>query len=90
MSAVLTEAPSYSPLRRLKIKDFFKDFSFSEYGGLFSLIRWEQTTSKGSGRQMCPASPCSMRGAIQRAEKGSGFQTVSFEATEAPESGKHH
>lgn len=39
---------------------------------------------KGSGRQICPASPCSMRGAIQRAEKGSGFRTVSFEATEAP------
>ncbi len=45
---------------------------------------------KGSGRQNCPASPCSMRGAIQRAEKGSGFRTVSFEATEACESCKDH
>lgn len=41
---------------------------------------------KGSGRRIRPASPCGVRGAIQRAEKGSGFRTVSFQATEARES----
>ncbi|CAK6971181.1 Hypothetical predicted protein [Scomber scombrus] len=45
---------------------------------------------KGSGRQICLASPCSMRSAIQRAEKGSGLRTDPFEATEARESSKNH
>lgn len=45
---------------------------------------------KGSRRQICPASPCSVRGAIQRAEKGSGLRTVSFQATEARDSSKDH
>lgn len=43
---------------------------------------------KGSGRRICPASPCGARGAIQRAEKGSGFRT--FQATEAPDSSEGH
>lgn len=81
-----TEAPCNSPLYRLKIKDLNKISALVVWAGL---IRCEQTTSKAPGDKSV-LRVLVARGAIQRAEKGSGFRTVSFEATEARESAKDH
>lgn len=79
--SVLFSAP------QTKNKRFLKDFCSLS---VCCFDKMGADNVKGSGRQIRPASPCSMRGAIQRAEKGSGFRTVSFEATEACESCKDH
>lgn len=91
MSAVHRGSGPRDPPPQTKNKKISQRFHLS--GFMCGFDKMGADNVKGSGRRICLARPCgrvrSVRSAIQRAEKGSGLRTRSFQATQALQSGTH-